>query len=196
MPIPEHVRKIILANKPKIIHLDLSGDCVIGLFEDDVDELVKLLEKNDYIISVNLSRNVINNDGAKKLAILKHIKEFNLSSNNIDDDGIIELLSSSNIQRLDLSRCGLTNKCVDMIIHFSHQKEIVLSDNKIDDEMKWKAYNHLERKNQKLGEDKFKRMLMPSTSLGVNKLKVQSSDTKNVLTNQTGNIPGMVKNSS
>lgn len=173
MPLDGYVKLIVIAEKKRnSTHLDIS-DCGIGLFKDDVDELVELLRQNQFITSVNLYRNVINNEGAKKLATLTHIKKFNFSTNNINDDGIIELLSNPNIERLDLSRCGLTNKCVDLIIKYSQQKDIFLADNRIDKELMWKAYNHIESKNNQLSELKLKRMLLPTSSPDGKKAKVQ-----------------------
>ncbi len=188
MPISEYIKKRIQVEKKKnSTYLDIS-DCGIGLFKDDVDELVELLKQNQFITSVNLYRNVINNEGAKKLATLTHIKEFNFSTNNINDDGIIELLSNPNIEHLDLSRCGLTNKSVELIIKYSQQKDIFLADNRMDKELMWKAYNHIKSKNSQLSELQLKRMLLPGeTHPNLKKAKVSPAENGNEQDNKAVN---------
>lgn len=184
MPLDGYVKLRIIAEKKKnSTYLDIS-DCGIGLFKDDVDELVELLKQNPFITSVNLYRNVINKEGAKKLASLTHIKEFNLNANSIGDDGITELLLNPNIERLALCRCGLTNKCIDVIIEHSQQKHISLADNRIDKELMWKAYNHIESKNNQLSESKLKRMLLPTYSPDGKKAKVLPPVNGNEHTNE------------
>ncbi len=189
MPLNEYVKKRVIAEKKRnSTYLNIS-DCGIGLFKDDVDELVELLKQNQFITSVNLYRNVIDNEGAKKLALLTHIKEFNLSFNDIDDDGIIELLSNPHIKRLNLSRCGLTNKCVDLIIKCSRQKDISLTDNNIDKELMWKAYNHIKSKNSQLSELQLKRMLLsPETNPNLKKAKVSPPENGNEHDNKVANV--------
>ena len=107
MSLRKHVVKIIQANDPNIDHIDLSN---LGLFDEDVEELVGLLASNPYITSLNLSQNNIRSNGAKALAQLPNLKTLDISENGIGDLGVKYLLRNNSIKWLDLSDNGITDE--------------------------------------------------------------------------------------
>lgn len=135
MPLLKRDLKKIKANNPQVTHIDLDNR---GLFDEDIEMIVGLLLSNPYIISLNLSHNNIEENGAKALAKLKHLQRLDISENGIGDLGVKYLSKNEFIKYLDVSDNAITNVGAELLLKVAARYEELEIDgnNRIDKRLK------------------------------------------------------------
>ena len=154
MPIPQYIQNIIAKKDINVKEIKINSTIV----DKDIPELVKLLNGNPYITSLNLHSNYIGDVSSKTLCDLKYIKKLDLSFNNFCDKGIKRLVLHVDFTHLDLSGNNLSDKSADFILKNAKQSWIDVSKNfklseallkKVNDKVNGKLH-----KDESIGGDK------------------------------------------
>lgn len=95
----------------------------LGLNDEDMPELARLLNENPTFTSVNLGSNNIRN-GIAALAECKYLEELYSERNDLGDRGVIAL-ANSNIERLSLNGCNITAQSAQALLERQHPNSLV-----------------------------------------------------------------------
>jgi hypothetical protein len=99
-----------------------------GLWDEDIDEIIDLINKNKNIYTVNLSENSFSDAAIIKLINLKNVTSLQLSRMDIGNEGAIALVRHKPFIRLDLSKNQLIdNKAGTAILEIATQIHLDLS---------------------------------------------------------------------
>ena len=100
MPIDNEILERLQANDRSLTELNLRGQ---ALTASDMQELVKALQGNTSLKSLNVSRNQIKYEGAKALAQNQTLTSLDVSHNEIVDVGAKALAQNQTLTSLDVS---------------------------------------------------------------------------------------------
>lgn len=118
-----------------------------GLFDEDIEELYKLLKSANNVTVLDLGHNNISAEGARLLSTLP-LRQLSIERNHLRDDGTSYLLRSPTLEWLDVSENGLSNAIQDDVKNNKTLRYICIDGNQIDKNIAKEITAHVQRTNE------------------------------------------------
>jgi hypothetical protein len=137
-----------------------------GLWDEDIDEIIDLINNNKNISTVNLSENSFSDAAIIKLISLKNVTSLQLSRMDIGNEGAIALVRHKPFIRLDLSKNQLIdNRAGTAILEIGTQIHLDLSHTAIKPEIQDNISQRIQANKIRYHEEQNKSKLDQSTSV-------------------------------